>query len=295
MTRCADFWKKWRKEPNFCGLSPQAISEIKGYLELVDKIVKTGILEETVFEMCPSSTCRPVLRLADEETKLVGINYLCGCLKSGEKINSKNLQAKLDAFLKKGASCEAGSTRSRRVETPPLPVEKENKTGPGPAPVTPPEVNNEVNKPAACPPTLSAQMAGVVPPEPPVIHPAPCIGGSGCTHGKFTTDKVRGNVCNASGQPISQLANKECPLEAKKRKEAALGFSSGAQVKGGIAGEIYPDRNRNEPVQDRQLRITFDQKQWEILKQLQRAGQADGFEDAVKFCVDEIGAKMGGA
>ena len=53
MTHCVEFWKKWKKEPNFCGLSPQAISEIKAYLETVEKICKLGIPEEEVYESLP--------------------------------------------------------------------------------------------------------------------------------------------------------------------------------------------------------------------------------------------------
>ena len=221
MTRCVDFWKKWRKEPNFCGLSSQAISEIKGYLELVEKIAKTGIPEETIFEMCPSGACRPVLRLSDDETKTEGINYLISHLKSGEKINAKDLQAKLDSFLKKGAKCEVRSTHLR-TEKPPLPMENEPSTDR----IVDTNKTIPIPDPARVQPSLAAQQAGAVPQEPPVHRPPPCLGGGGCDQkpSRFITDKVRGAVCDAIGAPINQLPGNMCPYDAKLARKSESAF-----------------------------------------------------------------------
>ena len=278
MTRCADFWRKWRKEPNFCGLSPQAISEIKGYLELVDKLVKTGIPEDTIFDMCPSGSCRPVLRLADDETKTEGINYLITHLKSGERINSKELQATLNAFLKKGASCKADSTQLR-TENAPLPVEKKSEKD------HVVDTNKSITAEAPVQPSLAAQQTGTVPPEPPVHRPPPCLGGGGCTRGKFiprvSKDSIKGDVCNAIGVEIAQLPGNMCPYDVKLARK-----SGGAFVP--ASGDLSVLAAKPAKL-DRTLTIAFSPDQWAILGKLQKAGVADGYDGAVLFCVDEIG------
>ncbi len=257
MTRCIDFWKKWRKEPNFCGLSTQAISEIKGYLELVDKIARAGIPEETIFELCPSGACRPVLRLSDDETRLAGINYIVGLLKQNEKISQKMLQSKIDEILKKEQSCAAGSTHLRRVEKAPLPVEKDQ-------------------KPATPQPSLAAQIAGAAPAKTD-LHKIPgCLGNGGCPKKRFRQEGAR-SICGELGVEIINLPDRMCPydraadvgksvpapansseipnsfnnLEKPDSSSPAISspFKTGTQVQGGIAGEMFPaDKQQPDPV-----------------------------------------------
>jgi len=229
MTRCADFWKKWRKEPNFCGLSPQAISEIKGYLELVEKLTRSGIQEETIFEMCPSGACRPLLRLSDDETKTEGINYLIRHLKDGEKVTAKNLKATINAVLKKDATCEVRSTHLRTEKSPitadspkgTLPIKPDSSTTPAA-----PEIQNAPT--AQDPHALSALIAGTVPPEPAAHNPPPCKGGGGCPHGMFkprvSKDAIKGNMCDAIGIEIAQLPGNVCPYDVKLARKSESAF-----------------------------------------------------------------------
>ena len=106
MTRCAEFWDKWDRDPNFCGLSPQSISEIKGYLELRDKVVKMGVDKRAFYEKCPSGACRPILRLADDGTRAEATNYIISCLKRNEIITQGDLKGFVDMRLKKEAVCK---------------------------------------------------------------------------------------------------------------------------------------------------------------------------------------------
>ena len=219
MTHCTDFWHKWRKEPNFCGLSPQSISEIKGYLELVDKIVKTGITEETVFENCPSGACRPLLRLSDDETRVKGLNYIVSCLKRKEKVTQNDLQTTIAGWLKKEVCKLPESTQLRRTKEPLL-VE---------TPIAPlhPSLAQQVrkqemaeaekNQPA---PVEEPEPVVVPPPRPPT--PAPCLSLKGCPDFQNhidTSNKILGRVCNVIRIPCNQLPgpDKECPLERKDR------------------------------------------------------------------------------
>jgi hypothetical protein len=69
------------------------------------------------------------------------------------------------------------------------------------------------------PHALSAQLSGVIPPEPPVVRPPPCLGGSGCDQkpSQFRHDKVRGPVCDAIGSSVRQLPQNRCPYDVKKQ------------------------------------------------------------------------------
>jgi hypothetical protein len=107
--RCSEFWDKWEKEPNFCGLSAQSISEINGYLELRDKVVKMGVTKAVFYENCPSGACRPALRLSDDKTRTDATNYIISMLKRGEKVTQANLKDFVDQKLKKSDTCKTPS------------------------------------------------------------------------------------------------------------------------------------------------------------------------------------------
>jgi hypothetical protein len=70
-------------------------------------------------------------------------------------------------------------------------------------------------------PSLAAQMAGAVPPEPPVHRPPPCLGGGGCDKRpiRYIREGIRGPVCDAIGAPVNQLPGNECPIERQDRLE----------------------------------------------------------------------------
>jgi hypothetical protein len=210
MSHCVDFWHKWRKEPNFCGLSPQSVSEIKGYLELVDKIKKAGIPEDTIYEKCTSGACRPLLRLADDETRVKGVNYVISSLKRGEKITGGDLQSSINAWLGKETVC--------KVPTKPAPESTQLRT-------------NENQTVEEKPKEPEADCTSLPVPEDP-IRPtlAPCqmlnrvsnfICPDGRKHIVFSDPKNRkGEKCDLWGQFLNQIPGNECWLDAKARKDA---------------------------------------------------------------------------
>ena len=82
----------------------------------------------------------------------------------------------------------------------------------------------EVPTPAAAlsvQPSLAAQMAGAVPPEPSVHRPPPCLGGGGCDKRpiRYIREGIRAPVCDAIGAPVNQLPGNECPIERQDRLE----------------------------------------------------------------------------
>jgi hypothetical protein len=128
MTRCTDFWKKWRKEPNFCGLSQNTVDEIEDYLSTVDKICTLGIAEDTVYENFPEGAARPLLRMDEGDPRTNVLNFVIKSLKSGEKLTGKMIQTTIKRFLSdEVVSKDSAKVPQLRKPKEPFPVEKESK------------------------------------------------------------------------------------------------------------------------------------------------------------------------
>ena len=67
MTKCIDFWKKWKKEPNFCGLGRQTARTHDKYLSFVEDFTKEhGFIEEIVYQNVPLSSIKPLLTFKED-------------------------------------------------------------------------------------------------------------------------------------------------------------------------------------------------------------------------------------
>ena len=63
MTHCVDFWKKWKKEPNFCGIGKSSARSYDKYLEFVDDFAKRyGFEPEVVYQNAPQTAVKALLR-----------------------------------------------------------------------------------------------------------------------------------------------------------------------------------------------------------------------------------------
>lgn len=67
MTHCVEFWRKWKKEPNFCGLGKGSAKSYDRYLQFADEMSsKFDIPVETIYLNAPSGAVKPVLRFKKE-------------------------------------------------------------------------------------------------------------------------------------------------------------------------------------------------------------------------------------
>jgi len=121
---CIDYWRKWQREGNFCGLREQDAKVNDDYLTIVERIScdSTGLDSDFVFDHFTAGAARPLIRCRDEDVKVKALNYVIACLKRKEDVTGGDLAATIDMFL---GRTEKKSTQMR-TETPPLPVENDS-------------------------------------------------------------------------------------------------------------------------------------------------------------------------
>jgi len=103
MTHCHDFFRKWKRDGNFCGLRKQDAREMDSYLTLVERISneKTGLNADLVFDKFTAGAARPLIRCKDAEIETKALNYVIACLKRGENVTGGDLQATINGFMGK--------------------------------------------------------------------------------------------------------------------------------------------------------------------------------------------------
>ena len=233
MTRCPEFYEKFERDGNFCGLSAGAISQIKAYRELIDKISKQGIDRTLVYEHFPEGAAREITRLRDDETRLKGLNYVVSCLKRNEKITASDLRSSIKAWLKsESTTCNVGhvSKKFTNVNSPteqkPAPECKPLSEVMAPAPDVPcgsSSFHTAAQELAATRGGIAGEMFpdGLNPSNSmelkPAWTPAAC---PACEH--VIIQKVLGNKCKLDGGLCCNV--KVCPVERRKQMAAAGGF-----------------------------------------------------------------------
>lgn len=92
MVRCADFYEKWKKDPNWCEKSPAAVSRINSYLSLIDEICeRENLTPELVSINFPERAARAVMSVKDEAVKKVVINDAIDMVRRGVKVTSADV------------------------------------------------------------------------------------------------------------------------------------------------------------------------------------------------------------
>jgi hypothetical protein len=138
MSYCKEFFHKYEKDGNFCGLDKSQESRINGYLSIVKLLEKQDIPEDQIYKNFTVKAAEPLIQ-AKDEARTKGLNYVTHRLMDGEKITSGDLQSsfKTWGFTKAKKSCisatpptepepesctNATTIPSVPVEAPPSPV-----------------------------------------------------------------------------------------------------------------------------------------------------------------------------
>ena len=60
MGHCADFYEKWKKNPNWCNKCPSSVFTIEKYLEMIKKLDDAGIPEEIAYAKITENQVRTI-------------------------------------------------------------------------------------------------------------------------------------------------------------------------------------------------------------------------------------------
>ena len=105
MTRCVEFYTRWKKDPNWCHKCGDAVRQIESYIDLVDGLEKRGIPQETTIVGLPEGVARPLIAIQDEEIKENAIRHVENLLKretpTGGAYNEKITKGDVEQIIQK--------------------------------------------------------------------------------------------------------------------------------------------------------------------------------------------------
>jgi hypothetical protein len=99
--RCVEWYDKFEKDGNFCGLSASGVSQVKAYNEMRAKIATHIPDKAFVVDNFTENAARAVTKYAkDDETRTKAINWVVTRLKRKEKVDYGTLQKTISAWQK---------------------------------------------------------------------------------------------------------------------------------------------------------------------------------------------------
>lgn len=227
MTYCIDFFRKFKKDGNFCGLDKSQVSRLTAYLEIVELLIKQQIPEEQIYEQFTVHAAEPLIS-AKGETRTKGLNFVTGALKEGRNVTNKDIQTTLKScstattkpvFPVESCTCATSKPVSKPIqEKRPEPAKEEKPKDPSPQPSLGDRVRAaEIAEAGKNQPAPAAPIAPVLKEKyNPTATPAqpPCLAGKPCL--KMKRVGIRGRICDVLGVPINQLPGNRCPFPADK-------------------------------------------------------------------------------
>jgi len=107
---CIDFFRKFKKDGNFCGLDKSQVSRLTAYLEIVELLMKQHIPEEQIYENLSVRAAEPLIT-AKAEARTEGLNYVTAQLKEGKKIKTGDIQTSLQS-----CTCATSEPKAKPVQ-----------------------------------------------------------------------------------------------------------------------------------------------------------------------------------
>lgn len=91
MTHCPEFFKKWKKEPNFCGVGKAVASNIDRYIDFVEDFSKeTGLEEGIIYRNAPLNAVKPILKFKkDSDLRKQATKKIAQTLQGKQAISGK--------------------------------------------------------------------------------------------------------------------------------------------------------------------------------------------------------------
>jgi hypothetical protein len=298
MSRCVEWYDKFERDGNFCGLSATGISQVKAYNEMRKKIAVHVPDKAFVVENFTEGAARVLSSVKDDETRTSGMNYVIECLKRKEKVTAGDLKKTIQGWLKPD-SCPVDNPGhvSKNFANAKSPSEQKSDPETSPQPSL---AEQQAGKEEPAPATMEALET----PMEPVAEPSKktvdwsietCRSGT-CPDGqnhriKGSKEANLGDKCALSGGFVRD--QKACHyLEGQKRAAAEKpeGFVHAGTGAPSIASGLPKAQVSTNA---RRLVIDFNERQWQVLYLLQDDGRAETFIEAVLFLVDEVGRERG--
>ena len=95
MTHCVDFWEKWKREPNFCGMGKSSARSYDDYIDFVETLSKeSGIPSDIIYRNAPHAAVKPFLKFRrDSETRKIVERTICDTLNKKLAVTGKFLSS----------------------------------------------------------------------------------------------------------------------------------------------------------------------------------------------------------
>lgn len=160
---CIDFFRKWKKEGNFCGLDKGQVSRLNAYMDIVELLVKQKIPEDQIFENFSVGAATPLIA-AKDQARTEGLNFVTARLKAGKKVQAGDIQTTLKSCKFTTSPPVSKAVQQKEPEKPK--ERKAEKPADFPDHVPPAEVTVPLKADPAKPPqpSLLAQQAAREPP-----------------------------------------------------------------------------------------------------------------------------------
>lgn len=92
MVRCAEFYERWKKDPNWCQKSPDTVNQIDHYLGLVNELENLGVETAAIYKKFPEGVARDILKIKDEVVRAGVIGNASGKIKRGDRVTSSDVK-----------------------------------------------------------------------------------------------------------------------------------------------------------------------------------------------------------
>lgn len=104
MTRCEEFYEKWRRYPNWCEKTKGAISQINAYIKVVDELEMRGVDPSFVYKTLPEAQTR---KLPKDESRESVLDKIADKLRSGQSYYQENCEKAAAAAAREIITTEA--------------------------------------------------------------------------------------------------------------------------------------------------------------------------------------------
>ena len=285
MSYCIDFFHKFKKEGNFCGLDKSQVSRLLSYMEIVEALVKQKIPEDQIYQNFTVGAATPLISAKDKD-RTDGLNYVTACLKRGEKVTQSDLQSTFKGW-KESESANPRPKESCKFATPQTVDIPKTEPSPRVEPVPDAPIARTLKEKyggdtftKSEQPAKSEPITDTTGQVSPITDTWNC-GVLPCPDGQdhIAVDKIRGKLCYLLGLPCNQLEKKRCPV-LNGQVKIPLEFTTAADfdpVTGGKFIKREPYKITKAPII---ISFSPSAKQQTFIEQVVKSGE---FESPVEF------------